>query len=84
MVCSGTTSKKMRSRGRYAIVPAEDEVEFAAELNMPMKTADQVAADIAVLLTDVSSSGTGAPPYGGAVDWSVGGEPPGDVTVWGW
>ncbi|KAK1692417.1 hypothetical protein QYE76_009114 [Lolium multiflorum] len=32
---------------------------------MPMKTAEQVAADVAVLLADVSSSGTGAPPCDG-------------------
>jgi hypothetical protein len=48
-----------------------------------MKTAEQVAADVAVLLVDVSSSGTGAPPCGGAVDSSAGGKPPGDVTFWG-
>jgi hypothetical protein len=35
-----------------------------------------------VLLADVYSSGTGAPPSGGVADWSMGGEPPGDVTVW--
>jgi hypothetical protein len=51
---------------------------------MPMKIAEQVQADVAVLLADSSSSGTGAPPCGGAVDWSSGGEPSGDVTVWGW
>jgi hypothetical protein len=28
-----------------------------------------------VLLADVSSSGTGAPPCGGAADWSADGEP---------
>ena len=48
-----------------------------------MKTAEQIAADVALLLADVSSSGTGAPPCGGAADWSAGGEPPSDVTVWG-
>jgi hypothetical protein len=29
---------------------------------MSMKTAEQVPADVVVLLADVSSSGTGAPP----------------------
>ncbi|KAK1678709.1 hypothetical protein QYE76_039557 [Lolium multiflorum] len=66
-----------------AIVPAEEEVEFAAELEMPMNTTEQVEADVEVLLADVSSSGTGAPPCGGPTDWSAGGELPGDVTVWG-
>jgi hypothetical protein len=49
-----------------------------------MKTAEQVEADVAVLIADVSSSSTGAPPYDGVADWSTGGEPPGDVIVWGW
>ncbi|KAK1679473.1 hypothetical protein QYE76_040321 [Lolium multiflorum] len=48
-----------------------------------MNTAEQVPTDVVVLLADVSSSGTGAPPCDGPADWSVGGEPPGDVTVWG-
>jgi hypothetical protein len=49
-----------------------------------MKSAEQIEADVTVLLAEVSSSGTSAPPCGGAVDWSAGGEPPGDVTVLGW
>jgi hypothetical protein len=48
-----------------------------------MKTTEEVATDVVVLLTDVSSSGSGAPPCGGTADWSAGGEPPGDVTVLG-
>jgi hypothetical protein len=36
-----------------------------------------------VLLADVSSSGIGGPPCCGSADWSAGGEPSGDVTVWG-
>jgi hypothetical protein len=47
---------------------------------MPMKIVEKVEADVAVLLGDVSSSGTGAPSCGGAAGW----EPPGEVTVWGW
>jgi hypothetical protein len=50
---------------------------------MPTKTAEQVAADVPMMLAEVSSSGSGAPPCGGATDWSAGGEPPGDVIVWG-
>jgi hypothetical protein len=48
-----------------------------------MKTTEQVAVDVAVLLIIVSFSDTGAPPCGGAADLSVGGEPPSDVIVWG-
>jgi hypothetical protein len=50
---------------------------------MAMKTAEKIAADVEGLLTEVSSSGTGAPPCSGPADWSTGEEPPGDVTIWG-
>jgi hypothetical protein len=50
----------------------------------PMKNAEQVEADVAVLLADVSTSGTGAPPCDGVANCSVEGESPGDVKVWGW
>jgi hypothetical protein len=48
-----------------------------------MRTAEQIAPDVEVLVADVSSSGSGAPPCVDAADWLAGGEPPGDVTVWG-
>jgi hypothetical protein len=35
---------------------------------MPMKTVEQVAVDVTVLLADVSSCGTGAPPCGGPMN----------------
>jgi hypothetical protein len=63
------------------IVLVEDEVEFTDKLKMPMKNAEQFAADVVVLIADVSTSGSGDSPCGGAADWSA--EPLGDVTVWG-
>lgn len=47
---------------------------------MRMKTAKQIAADVAVLLAELSYSGTGAPPCGGLVS---GRGTIGDVTLWG-